>query len=65
VPRGVGGPIPVVVIMGGAPATTLERLVALPDDVQILVIGDGSGLDDWISDAGDDVASVVEIQTLV
>jgi hypothetical protein len=65
VPRGVGGPIPVVVVMGGAPATTLERLAALPDDVQILLIGDGNGLDDWLRYAAEDVASVVEVQTLV
>ncbi|MDW3218542.1 MAG: hypothetical protein R8F63_07985 [Acidimicrobiales bacterium] len=65
VPRGVAGPIPVVVVMGDAPASTLDRLAVLPDDVQILVIGDGHGADEWIAEVGSDVASVVEVGTLV
>lgn len=65
VPRGDGGPIPVVVVMGDAPASTLDRLAALPDDVQILVIGDGKGADEWLDRVGSDVASMVDVGTLV
>ena len=65
VPRGVAGPIPVVVVMGDAPASALDRLAGLPDDVQILVIGEGSGADEWIAEAGPDVAAMVDVGPLV
>ncbi len=65
VPRGIGGPIPVVVVMGASPAAMLDRLVVLPDDVQILVIGDGLGIVEWIERAGDDTAAMVDVGTLV
>lgn len=65
VPRGDGGPIPVVVVMGDAPAATLDRLAVLPDDVQILVIGDGVGAEEWLEENGPDVADSVEVGTLV
>jgi len=39
VPRGLGGPIPLVVLMGDAPADALDTVAALPDDVQIIVLG--------------------------
>lgn len=65
VPRGDGGPIPVVVVMGDAPAATLDRLVAFPDDVQILVIGEGRGMSEWLTAAGPEVAAEIEAGTLV
>jgi hypothetical protein len=65
VPRGVGGPVPVVIVMGASHAEVLDRLVVLPDDVQILVIGDGDGLAEWIDRAGEDTAATVDVGTLV
>ena len=65
VPRGDGGAVPVVVVMGNSPAELLDRLAVLPDDVQILVIGDGQGMDQWLNAAGSDIASAVEAGTLV
>lgn len=65
VPRGVGGPIPVVVVMGASPAATLDRLAVLPDDVQILVVGEGEGIDEWLAAVGPDVASAIDAAALV
>ncbi|MEM9467025.1 MAG: hypothetical protein AAGA90_16755 [Actinomycetota bacterium] len=39
IPRGDAGPIPLVVLMGDAPADVLEPVVGLPADVQIIVVG--------------------------
>ena len=65
VPRGLGGPIPIVVVMGDLPASRLDVVRDLPDDVQIVVIGEGSGIDEWVAAAGPDVAAVVEASTFV
>ncbi|MEZ5244439.1 MAG: hypothetical protein R2707_05015 [Acidimicrobiales bacterium] len=65
VPRGVAGPIPVVVVMGDAPASTLDRLAIFPDDVQILVIGEGLGMREWIDTNGDATAAEIDAGTLV
>jgi len=65
VPRGVAGPIPVVVVMGEADASTLDRLALFPDDVQVLVIGEGEGMDAWVADAGAECADTIEAGTLV
>ncbi|MEM7141913.1 MAG: hypothetical protein AAF548_12865 [Actinomycetota bacterium] len=65
VPRGSAGPVPVVVVMGEAPASTLDRLAAIPADVQILVVGEGSGAEEWIARVGPDVASMVDVGSLV
>ena len=65
VPRGLAGPIPVVVVMGDTPAATLDRLEGLPDDVQILVVGEGSGAEEWLARVGPDVASVIDVGALV
>jgi len=65
VPRGAVGPIPVVVVMGDAPAAILDRLVLFPDDVQILVIGEGEGMDVWIETTGFAIAAEVDTGTLV
>jgi hypothetical protein len=65
VPRGVAGAIPVVVVMGDASASMLDRLVAFPDDVQVLVIGDCDDLDEWLLAVGSKRAGSVEAGTLV
>jgi hypothetical protein len=65
VPRGVIGAIPVVVVMGEAPAETLDRLALFPDDVQVLVIGQGRGMEEWLTEVGSDVAAQVDVGTLV
>ncbi|MEZ5167872.1 MAG: hypothetical protein R2695_15830 [Acidimicrobiales bacterium] len=65
VPRGVGGPIPIVVVMGDAPPDRLDRLTVFPDDVQILLIGDGDGVDAWIAAAGPEAGSVIDVGSLV
>jgi|GEM_PF-5319269 len=65
VPRGTAGAIPIVVVMGDASASMLDRLVALPDDVQVLVIGDCDDLDEWLLAAGPERARRVEAGTRV
>ena len=65
VPRGAAGAIPVVVVMGDTPASTLDRLVVFPDDVQILVIGEGDGMDEWLKANGAAVAAEIDAGTLV
>lgn len=65
VPRGTAGPVPVVVVMGDSPAKTLDRLVAVPDDVQILIIGEGQGMREWLDEVGADVAGQADAGTLV
>ena len=55
---------PVVVVMGDAPASLLDRLAVLPDDVQILVIGDADGVDDWVGGAGEQTAAVDRSQVV-
>ncbi|MDG2233753.1 MAG: hypothetical protein P8L16_07985 [Ilumatobacter sp.] len=47
VPRGLAGPIPLIVLMGNAPLTALESMLELPDNVQILVLGDTEGMAEW------------------
>lgn len=39
IPRGDAGPVPLVVLMGDAPADVLDAVVGLPADVQIIVVG--------------------------
>lgn len=39
IPRGDGGPVPLVVLMGAAPAAVLDVVDELPEDVQIIVVG--------------------------
>jgi hypothetical protein len=65
VPRGAGGPIPMVVVVGAAPADALDVLLTLPDDVQVLVIGEGDGSESWLRRVGDQVAGAVEAGSLV
>jgi cob(I)alamin adenosyltransferase len=65
VPRGAAGPIPVVIVMGDAPAVTLDRLAVFPDDVQILVIGEGHGMSEWLEANGGATATEIDAGTLV
>ena len=51
--------------MGDAPASNLDRLVALPGDVQILVLGEGRGMSEWVEDAGDAAAMVDVAQVAI
>jgi hypothetical protein len=65
IPRGVGGPIPIVVVMGNASPRALDQLLALPDDVQVLVVDDAPGLEDWVARLDDEHVAVVEPGVLV
>ena len=65
VPRGPGGPIPVVVAMGDADPRRLDTLLDLPDDVQLIVVGDRPGLAEWAAATGPDMVGVVEPGVLV
>jgi hypothetical protein len=56
VPRGVGGAVPMMVELGD-----VEQLLAVPDDVQVIAIGGGSGVLDWVESLGPTHASLVEI----
>lgn len=44
IPRGIGGPVPLVVLMGDAPVEVLDVIPGLPDDVQVIIMGDTPGL---------------------
>ena len=65
VPRGSSGPIPMVVVMGNAPASTLDVLTALPTDIQVIVVGEGTGVDDWVAAVGPEIAASVDVAALV
>ncbi len=49
-PRGKAGTVPLVVLMGDAEASALDGLSELPEDVQIIVVGDTPGLAEWVAD---------------
>jgi hypothetical protein len=61
VPRGVGGAVPMMVELGDVDDGSLEQLLAVPDDVQVIAIGGGSGVLDWVESLGPTHASLVEI----
>ncbi|MEM8704846.1 MAG: hypothetical protein AAGE98_00200 [Actinomycetota bacterium] len=52
IPRGDGGPIPLVVLMGDAPIQVLDVITDLPADVQIIVMGDTPGMADYAEKLG-------------
>ncbi|MEM9201165.1 MAG: hypothetical protein AAGC53_05880 [Actinomycetota bacterium] len=52
IPHGGAGPIPLVVLMGDAPASAIQGLMALPADVQIIVVGDGEDAVDTVATLG-------------
>ena len=52
IPRGNAGPVPLVVLMGDAPADVLEPVVGLPDDVQIIVVGGDSTTEAMVQHLG-------------
>jgi len=60
VPRGTGGPIPLVVLLGSAPLSVLEALDELPEDVQIVVVGDVEGMEEWVDRQPDGSVEIVE-----
>lgn len=60
VPRGLAGPIPLVVLMGDAPLSALDDVLELPDDVQILVLGDTDGMAEWTAALTPEVAHFIE-----
>ncbi len=65
VPRGLAGPIPLIVLLSDAPLTALESVLELPDDVQILVLGDTEGMAEWAAAFPQEVAHCVEIGAVV
>lgn len=65
VPRGLAGPIPLVVLMGGAPMSALDAVLDLPADVQIIVLGDTDDMETWASGLPDGVADFIERSALV
>lgn len=60
VPRGLAGPIPLIVLMGDAPLSALDDVMQLPEDLQIVVLGDTGGMAEWASNLPDGVAHFVE-----
>ncbi len=52
IPRGDAGPVPLVVLMGDAPADVLEPVVGLPADVQIIVVGGDADTADVVRTLG-------------
>ena len=60
VPRGLAGPIPLVVLMGDAPLSALDDVLELPEDVQIVVLGDTDGMAEWTAALTPEVAHFVE-----
>ena len=65
VPRGTGGAIPVVVLLGGAPVSALDALDEMPDDVQVLVLGDAEGMAEWAASRLAGSVRLVECSTVV
>ncbi len=65
IPRGRGGAIPLVVLMGDAPLEALDTLLGLPDDVQTMVIGDTAGLAEWAADQEYGTARCIEVPAFV
>lgn len=65
VPRGKAGAVPLVVLMGGAPVEALDGLVGLPDDVQVLVVGDTPGLAEWVASQPPGTAKFARVPTAV
>jgi hypothetical protein len=61
VPRGLGGPVPMIVDLGDTDDESLDHLVAIPDDVQVIAIGGGDGVVDWVGRIGPDRVGLVDI----
>ena len=60
IPRGRGGAVPLVVVMGDANVGCLDAVLDIPDDVQILVIGDTHGMSEWADTHGSGVVKCAE-----
>ena len=63
VPRGKAGAVPLVVLMGAAPVEALDGLIGLPDDVQVLVVGDTPGLAEWVANQPYGTAKLAGVAT--
>ncbi len=63
-PRGKSGTVPLVVLMGDAPVESLDGLRGLPEDVQVVVVGDTPGLGQWVADQPHGTAKLAQIPTL-
>ena len=61
VPRGLGGPVPMIVELGDVDDGSLEQLVAVPDDVQVVALGGGDGVVGWIESLGPTYASLLDL----
>ncbi len=60
-----GGPLPIVILAGGEEPSCLDPLLTLPDDVQVIIVGDGDPMLRWAHSVGSDRASVVDRGVLV
>ncbi len=65
IPRGLAGPIPLVVLMGDAPLSALDALHGLPGDVQVIVIGDTPGIAGWVADQEYGTVKFIEVHAFV
>ena len=65
IPRGRAGAIPFVVLMGGASVDVLDALLRLPDDVQVIVVGDTPGLSEWAANQENGAAKSIEVHAFV
>jgi len=63
--RGPGGALPIVILAGSVEPTQLDPLLALPDDVQVIVVADGEAVQRWAHSVGAEHAGVVDCRVLV
>ena len=61
VPRGLGGPVPMIVELGDVDDVSLEQLVSVPDDVQVIALGGGEGVVGWVESLGPTYATLVDV----
>ena len=62
---GLASLIPLIVLTGDAPLAALENVLELPEDVQILVLGDTEGMAEWTAAFPQQVAHCAEIGAVV
>lgn len=65
IPRGLGGAIPLVVLMGDAPMEALDDVLDLPIDLQIVVVGDTAEMVAWAARLPAGSVEVIERSALV
>jgi hypothetical protein len=61
VPRGLGGPVPMIVELGDVDDISVEQLLGIPDDIQVIALGGGAGVVEWVEDIGPDYALLVDV----